>query len=282
MTRYPSGKIWIDYLFDGHTEEKCGLTDVLANDIQKYINNEYDSVVTVIGDVGTGKSNQGVDLAESCDPTFTLEERYVYDFLPFLEKLDAGWDELKPGMCFLMDEATNVANNRNWNDAVNKYFTQFLEMFRSLGLILILIIPTKQRLDIYLREGTRTRYLIEVQDLPNCGKYEGRGYYKLTVTDKDGTHYVGMGTFDKMNTDVLDAYMEKKKASQRDKLKEMIAALSPPVPKDQQDTNPNRRNKEMALWFIIREGWSYADVSKEFNIPEGTLRRWMKEHRDSI
>ena len=269
-------------MFDGHTEDKCGLTDRLGEDVRNCIKNEYDSVITIVGNVGVGKSNCGVDIAVTCDPTFTLETRYVYDFLPFLEKLDKGWSDLKPGMAFLMDEATNLANNRNWNNEVNKYFTQFLEMFRSLGLILILIIPTKERLDIYLREGNRTRYFITVLDLPYGGKYEGRGFYELTVMDNGVAQYVGIGTFRKMNTDVITEYAELKQRSQRDKLQEMIRSLSPPVPKEEQDNNVNRNRKDMALWFILHEGWSYKEVSQQFKIPEGTLRRWVKEHRDSM
>lgn len=262
------------YIFDGHTEEKCGLTDILAEDIIAHINDEYDSVVTITGGVGTGKSNFGVDLAKTVDPTFTLEERYVYDLLPFLEKLEKEWDQLKPGTCFLMDEATNLANNRNWNDTVNKYFVEFLEMFRSLGLILILIIPTKKRLDVYLREGNRTRYFIEAHDLKNGGIYEGRGFYELTVVDEtEGEIYVGMGTFPKMDISYLEKYTELKKSSQRAKLQEMISALRP---KEKADPNKGR-DKEMALYMIYTQGWSCAEVARQFNIPGGTVRRWKTE-----
>lgn len=293
IVKYPSGKFFIKYVIKGHNEEIIrdqdgkevevqGLLDRVAEDVRGRISDEYDSIITIVGDVGTGKSNLGVHIAELCDPTFNLKERYVYDFLPFLEKLKSDWDDLKPGMCFLMDEATNLANNRNWNNDVNKFFTQFLEMFRSLGLILILIIPTKQRLDVYLREGARTSHFLEALDLKDCGKYSGRGYCDVNVMEGGREIYVGMATFPKMNTDVIDDYVALKKASQKDKLDEMIKALSPPVPKDEQNTQSNRSKKDMALWFIIREGWSYKEVSERFGVPEGTLRRWMKEHRDSL
>lgn len=274
--------MFVKYLIAGHTEDNCGLLDRVAEDVRGRISNEYDSIITIVGHVGTGKSNLGVYVATLCDPTFTLEDRYVYDFLPFLEKLYQNWDNLRPGMAFLMDEATNLANNRNWNESVNKFFTQFLEMFRSLGLILILIIPTKQRLDVYLREGSRTSHYLEALDLKDCGKYAGRGYCDVTVVDNGMDRYVGMATFPKMDTEIIDQYVGLKKASQHEKLEEIIKALSPPTPKDEQNTPSNKSKKDMALWFIVREGWSYAEVSKEFGIPEGTLRRWMKEHRDSM
>lgn len=235
--------------------------------------------MTITGGVGTGKSNFGVDLAMSCDPTFTLEDRYIYDLLPMLEKLQSSWDDLRPGMCFLVDEATNLANNRNWNDSVNKYFIEFLEMFRSLGLILILIIPTRKRLDVYLREGNRTRYFIETHDLKNGGIYSGRGFYDLRIVDEyDGEIYVGMGMFEKMDVSYIDQYMQLKKQSQRAKLNEMIEALKP---KEKSDTDKGR-GKDMALYLMLHEGWSTKDVSIKFNIPEGTLRRWKSEFKNQV
>lgn len=211
------------------------------------------------------------------DPTFTLEERYVYDLKPFLEKLDKEWDNLQPGMCFLMDEATNLANNRNWNDAINKYFMEFLEMFRSLGLILILIIPTRKRLDVYLREGNRTKYFIEAHDLKNGGMYEGRGFYELRIVDDENNNetYFGIGTFPKMDISYLEKYAALKKESQRKKLKEMIEGLSP---KEKADPNKGR-DREMALYLIYTQGWKSSEVAEKFNIPEGTVRRWKSEFK---
>lgn len=257
------------------------MLDRLGEDVRSCIANEYDSIITITGPVGSGKSNLGVDVAVTCDPTFTLKERYVYDFLPFLNRLRDRWQDLKPGMCFLMDEATNLANNRNWNNDVNKYFTQFLEMFRSLGLILILIIPTKQRLDVYLREGNRTRYFLEALDLKNCGKWSGRGYFELSINDNGLTHYVAMGTFRKMDTSVLDEYKELKQSSQHDKLVEMIEALTPEDKEKKKERKENPARK-MALYYLINEGWTYQEVSKQFGVPEGTLRWWKKKHLDEM
>lgn len=284
--RYPSGKKFVKYLFDGHmdkdgktvgayTDDGCGLIDNVAHDIRSCIENEYDTVIKVVGQPGVGKSNAGIDIAVSVDPTFTLEERYVYDLLPFMEWLSEHWSTLKPGMCFLLDEATNLINNRDWQDKVNKYFIQFLEMFRSLGLILILILPTKERFDVYLRESNRSRYLIQVMDLKNGGKYEGRGFEEITMTDTSGKEiYVGIATFPVMDTSYIDNYNQLKKQSQKAKLDEMIAALKP-----KEKEEKGGRDKEMALWFILHEGWSYKEVSQRFGVPESTLRRWKTEFK---
>lgn len=227
-TYYASGKKYVKYLVEGHTPEGNGLTDNLAKWIRSTIDNKYDSIIKVIGFVGTGKSNMSVDLATTVDPTFTLEERYVYDILPFYKKLDEGWDEIKPGMCFLMDESINQLNKRRWNSETNITFGDFLTMFRSLGLILILVMPYEDTFDVLLRETDRARCTITALDLPNGGKYEGRGYYEVSVIMKGGKKVdVCMGTFPMMDLSTLDKYEDLKKESQRKKLRELIDKLEP-------------------------------------------------------
>lgn len=179
-----------------------------------------------------------------------------------------------------MDEATNLANNRKWNSDVNTYFGQFLDMFRSFGLILILCIPERRRLDNYLREGHRTKYFIECVEL-HGHKWYGRGYYHLTINGAY-ENYVCMGTFPKMDTSVIDRYKELKKASQRDKLEEMINILDTDKKKANSTLEKNNaHNKQMVKWFAEREGWSYREISEQFDIPLGTIKRWMHELKDS-
>ena len=276
MTRHRSGKSFYNYLFDGHTEEKCGLTDRLSQYMIDSIENKYDCIVKVGGHVGVGKSNFAVDLALTVDPTFTLEDRYVYDLFPFLVKLQTEWDNLKPGMCFLMDEATNLVDKRNWNTDVSKAFADFQKMFRSLGLILIMVMPELDDFDKGLRETARARYTVTVHDLPNGGKYSGRGYYELDMLTLEGSPiHVGLGTFPIMDVSYLDDYEALKKGSQKTKLDELIERLRPPEPKE----NNRGRDKEMALWLILHDGWSYEEVSARFNIPKSTLRRWKTEYK---
>ena len=272
--RYPNGKKYISYLFDGHREDGKGLTDRLAEDVRESVAKEYDSIGVIVGKVGSGKSNLGVDVCKSCDPTFTLEERYVFKLLPFMEYLRDHWNDLKPGMAFLMDEAINMSNNREWQSQVNINFGKFLTMFRSLGLILIIIIPEKKRLDNYLREGQRVKFLMECKDLPNGGKYEGRGFYELTVDN----HTVGMGTFPKMDTDVIDDYLKNKKEGQYTVLNEMISDMESEGSKGSKRlVEAANRNRKFVVEFL-EMGWGYQDIADKFDIPYNTVKRWAYEY----
>ena len=272
--RYPSGKKFISYIFDGHREDGQGLTDRVAEDVRNSVAKEYDTIGIIIGKVGSGKSNLGVDVCKSCDPTFTLEERYVFDLLPFMKWLYEHWNELKPGMAFLMDEAVNISNNREWQSQVNINFGKFLTMFRSLGLILIMIIPEKRRLDNYLREGQRTRFIMECKDLENGGKYEGRGFYELTIDN----HTVGMGTFDKMDTEIIDDYLTKKKEGQYQVLGDMINDMELAGGKGSKRlVEAANRNRKMVGEFLDM-GWGYQQISEKFDIPYNTVKRWAFEY----
>lgn len=275
---YPNGRKYRQYFFRGHTENNDGLLDRLIEDMRANVYNDYDNLVVCYGPEGSGKSNLGVQICKMYDPTFTLQERYIYDFLPFLQRLQEDFKQPGNGRAYLLDEATNLASNRDWNQTDNKNMIQLLEMFRSRGLTLVMCIPSFERLDKYIREF-RARFRLECKDLPKGNRFEGRGYFELTICK--GNRTVGIGTFDQMNEEDKRIYEELKKSSQEKKLDEMIRAADP----EQQSggkrlQESNDRNKKMAFWFIDHEGWSYDDVSDQFGIPKGTLRRWMKEMRD--
>lgn len=280
---YPKGD-YIQYFFDGHKEKTelpdekgtlQGLTDWLVHDMQQNVSNDYDNLVVICGAEGTGKSNLGVDVCKSYDPSFTLEERYIYDFLPFLKKLQADFNEPGNGRAYLLDEATNLVSNRDWNKDENKHMIQLLEMFRSRGLTLVLCIPSFDRLDKYIREF-RARFILECYDLPQGNRFGGRGYYKLKICKDNLT--VGIGTFPEMSSEDKKIYEKLKLRSQETKLNEMIQAADPDNDgKGERLAKSSERNKKMARWFYEHEGWSNKEISEQFGIPEGTLRKWKQE-----
>ena len=271
--RYPNGKRFYQYFFDGHTPEHTGLTDRLVDAMKDNVSNDYDNLVIICGAEGVGKSNMAVDLCKSYDPTFTIEDRYIYDFYPFLQKLEKDFEIKGGGRAYLMDEATNLVSNRDWNKEANKHMIQLLEMFRSRGLTLVMCIPSFDRLDVYIREH-RARFKLECKDLPKGDKFGGRGYYELTVLPNKT---VGHGTFPIMAAADKQIYESLKERSQAAKLQEMKKAADPEGDGKGRLRESTDRNKKMVAWFILHEGWSYQDVSREFDIPYGTITRWISE-----
>lgn len=277
VKRYRSGKMFVKYFFEGHTEDGRGLTDRLIDDAKDNVDNAYDNLIVVCGAEGSGKSNWAVNFCKMYDPTFTLQERYIYDYLPFLEKLEDDFANARGGRAYLMDEATNLASNRDWQKEDNKNFIQLLEMFRSRGLTLVLCIPSFDRLDKYIREH-RARFKIECLDLPEGKKFGGRGYYELTICRTNT--FVGIGTFPKMSEEDKQIYEKLKEESQLKKLQEMKSAASGETNGGERLKLATERTKGMAMWFLEREGWGYDEVSERFDIPKSTLRRWRTEMKE--
>jgi len=277
VKRYRSGKMFVKYFFEGHTEDGRGLTDRLIDDAKDNVDNAYDNLIVVCGAEGSGKSNWAVNFCKMYDPTFTLQERYIYDYLPFLEKLEDDFANARGGRAYLMDEATNLASNRDWQKEDNKNFIQLLEMFRSRGLTLVLCIPSFDRLDKYIREH-RARFKIECLDLPEGKKFGGRGYYELTICRTNT--FVGIGTFPKMSEEDKQIYEKFKEESQLKKLQEMKSAASGESNGGERLKLATERTKGMAMWFLEREGWGYDEVSERFDIPKSTLRRWRTEMKE--
>lgn len=277
VKRYRSGKMFVKYFFEGHTEDGRGLTDRLIDDAKDNVDNAYDNLIVVCGAEGSGKSNWAVNFCKMYDPTFTLQERYIYDYLPFLEKLEDDFANARGGRAYLMDEATNLASNRDWQKEDNKNFIQLLEMFRSRGLTLVLCIPSFDRLDKYIREH-RARFKIECLDLPEGKKFGGRGYYELTICRTNT--FVGIGTFPKMSDEDKQIYEKLKEESQLKKLQEMKSAASGETNGGERLKLATERTKGMAMWFLEREGWGYDEVSERFDIPKSTLRRWRTEMKE--
>lgn len=271
--KYPNGKRFYQYFIEGHTEDKKGLTDRLVENMKENVANDYDNLVVICGAEGVGKSNMAVDLCKSYDPTFTVQDRYIYDFFPFLQKLEKDFQEDGKGRAYLMDEATNLVSNRDWNKADNKHMIQLLEMFRSRGLTLVMCIPSFDRLDVYIREH-RARFKIECKDLPKGKKFGGRGYYELTILPEKT---VAHGKFPIMAAEDKRIYEALKEKSQAAKLQEMKRAADPEGDGKGRLRESNERNKKMVAWFILHEGWSYQDVCEQFGIPYGTVTRWISE-----
>ena len=141
IIRYPSGKIFVRYLYKD-------LLEILAEDMRMNLKRGYDNVICIEGAEGSGKSNLAWQLLRRFDPDFEFQDQYVYSMDEFKEKLQEGDDNHS---AFWMDEATYLANNREWQSQQNRDLVSLLEMMRSRGWTICLCIPTVERLDVYIR-----------------------------------------------------------------------------------------------------------------------------------
>lgn len=255
---------YIQYLSDD-------LLDCLVQEMHENIGNEYDNLVVITGPEGSGKSNLAYWVAKKFDPDFSIQDGYIYDIGPFLEKLVSS--ELK-GQVFWMDEATNLASNRDWMKDSNKSLIQLLEMLRSRGMTIIMCIPKLERLDVYIRE-TRMRYRLNAQERYwEKDSEKKRGYFELRRRPTFKT--VCWGTFAKIPQEEKEVYEKLKLQSQQSKTREIYERYKEEngqTPKLQRSTDNNKK----LTWMLICTGYSYQEIEERTGIPYGTLRRWMHE-----
>lgn len=220
VKRYSSGKYYISYLYDN-------LLDVLVREMHDNINNKLDNLIVVHGHEGVGKSHLAYALAKKFNPDFDLKRNYIYQYDEFLTRII---EDMKspPGTVYWLDEASNIASNRDWMHTDNKEFIKVLEMFRSRGWTLILCVPKLDRLDLYIRE-TRARYILKAAemswDLNSDRQTPKRGYFLLTRVNFDNAYRsekdIGFGRFPPITGHDLDVYEDLKLRSQTMKLTEL-------------------------------------------------------------
>lgn len=186
----------------------------LAEDMRQNIRNEYDNFILIYGAEGSGKSNLAWDLISRFDPDFDLKTGYIYNSELFIELLAKRTDI--SDRTLWLDEGSNVANNRDWNSAENKGFILYTETMRSKHLSFIICVPSKDRMDVYLREN-RIRYLIKCEPMSfdRLGP-KGRGYFELQRRNPVGImQHIGYGTYDRMSPEVKEEYERTKAESQK-------------------------------------------------------------------
>lgn len=213
VIRYPSGKIWVSYLFDNTTQH-------FADYMHQHVQKGYDNLCVIWGGEGSGKSNLAYALCKAFDPDFKIEDQYVYSVDDLKAKLDEGNDMHQ---IFWLDEGSNIANNREWSSQDSRDIISLLEMMRSRGWTLVMCIPSWERLDIYIREN-RMRYLVhcEPMSFPIAG-YKERGYYEIRIRENTGKmRTVGYGEYDVMPDDDKAIYETIKLQSQQKKITEIV------------------------------------------------------------
>jgi len=270
---YGKGSIYTRYLYDK-------LLDYVVEDMRKNVENEYDNLIVIAGKEGTGKSNLAYTICKMYKPDFDVEDGYIYDFEGFISKLMDKRGGKDRGQIFWMDEATNIASNRDWMVNTNKRFVQMLEMMRSRGWTLIMCIPSLDRLDVYIRQY-RLRYLFKTLEMEwdNVYTEKRRGYFELQVPrGPEKLHSVGYGIFPKMPPETKAEYEEIKAHHQNEKLQEIAQKA---MPKKTLAERYKERNV-MMMYRLREQGMSCEEIGKLCDMDISSVRNaigaYRKEH----
>lgn len=118
-------------------------------------NNDYDTVIVIDGEEGSGKSNTGTQLALRLDPTFDPDTT-IYNHEDWAKR-----PAHKQKNVLLIDEGGDLGFSRDWNVLANKELVKFMMVARQLNQTMIFCIPNIYWLDKYFREH-RTRYRLHM------------------------------------------------------------------------------------------------------------------------
>lgn len=251
--------IYCQYLLDG-------LMDNLVSEMHKNVEDDWDNLIVISGDEGVGKSNLAYHLCKSFDPDFNVEDGLIYEYSELVKRIS---DNRIKGKVVWIDEATLSAGKRDWQKDENKELIKILETYRSYGITIVMCIPQKDRLDVYIRED-RLRYHLKALKMGwESDTEKKRGYYQLE--DKKGVT-MGYGKFPKMPPAASAAYERIKSEHQQmyaDKLVEKIE-------RKENGGNAASRWIEIAMREMMAAhdaGMSWEELSAIHGIPASTLRR---------
>lgn len=280
IIRTGGAKSYVRYLYDG-------LLEAVAGTMRYNIQRDYDNLIVITGKEGSGKSNLAYSLCKAYDPRFSIEDGYVYEYDGFMRRLDemveGGQDK---GKVFWLDEATNIASNRDWMHSNNKQFIQLLEMMRSRGWTLILCIPSFERLDIYIREQRVRMVLTALQTSWDFDPETKRGYFELKtpITSYDKRYFktAGYGTFPPMDAEAKAKYEAIKFENQTELLR---IATGKQVKVPTKNEYVASRRVEDAVAFMRSKGMSHKEIAETLNMSEQMSRKynasWNRRHGKS-
>jgi len=113
----------------------------------------------IVGREGSGKSYTAIKIADTVDPTFSVD-RVIFDVKELLKVLRDG--EHEAGNFYVLDEAGASMGVRTWQDRAQVLANQALQLIRSHNLGLIFTLPRMSELDSQAQG--RLQAVLEITD----------------------------------------------------------------------------------------------------------------------
>lgn len=219
----------------------------LVNKFQKRVKADYDAVVAITGEEGSGKSclaNNIIEeyLGRSCKTREELLEEFqkYLIFSPNKEKVKSTIKEAPRFSIINADEAVKILYKQNWASPVQKFLNMLYAVARQENLVSILCMPRFMDFNEFFRNH-RIKYWLYIIDrgtavfcakdwnpfsddpwlIKENNKYikglsKRKSMYEFTTEDKINTFkklpiYVGIVRFDDMASDLKKVYRKYKK-----------------------------------------------------------------------
>lgn len=264
-----------------------GIVTFLLN-VHAHLKRDYDFLLVVVGDTGTGKSIWALDLIETWYKVI-LQKEITKDSVECINTNYDVWLKRFRTMgefdLNIYDEGATALDSKEFMSKISRDITKMFNVFRSKKFFSVIVLPNFFNLNKYFRQN-RVRGLIYINK---------RGKYKLFtkktinfinyINDKrtfktlDGFDEIINNTFPDYKGVMLEQYLKNKNEGIDKILDEVIADNQEDIKsrEDKLKDGFTRYKKLMQVKEARLDKLSYQGIADKISMPKSTVRDYIKE-----
>ena len=282
----------------------------LVNKFQKRVKADYDAVVAITGEEGSGKSCLANNIIEeylkrSCETREELLKEFqkYLIFSPNKEKVKKTIKDAPKYSIINADEAVKILYKQNWASPVQKFLNMLYAVARQENLVSILCMPRFMDFNEFFRNH-RIKYWLYILDrgtavfcakdwnpfsddpwlIKENNKYikslsKRKSMYEFTTEDKINTFqklpiYVGIVRFDDMAPDLKKVYKKyKRKYSYEDMEEQTRESIQPGRKAEWYSDKLKNLVSNLKKYSVMNN----TEISKITGISRNTVREWQSD-----
>jgi len=282
----------------------------LVNKFQKRVKADYDAVVAITGEEGSGKSCLANNIIEeylkrSCETREELLKEFqkYLIFSPNKEKVKKTIKDAPKYSIINADEAVKILYKQNWASPVQKFLNMLYAVARQENLVSILCMPRFMDFNEFFRNH-RIKYWLYILDrgtavfcakdwnpfsddpwlIKENNKYikslsKRKSMYEFTTEDKINTFkklpiYVGIVKFDDMTPDLKKVYKKYKKMYSYEDMEEQTRESIQPGRKAEWYSDKLKNLVSNLKKYSVMNN---TEISKITGISRNTVREWQSD-----
>lgn len=291
-------------------EDEISVKD-LVNKFQKRVKADYDAVVAITGEEGSGKSCLANNIIEEylkrdCETREELLEEFqkYLIFSPNKEKVKKTIKNAPKYSIINADEAVKILYKQNWASPVQKFLNMLYAVARQENLVSILCMPRFMDFNEFFRNH-RIKYWLYILDrgtavfcakdwnpfsddpwlIKENNKYikslsKRKSMYEFTTEDKINTFqklpiYVGIVRFDDMAPDLKKVYKKyKRKYSYEDMEEQTRESIQPGRKAEWYSDKLKNLVSNLKKYSVMNN----TEISKITGISRNTVREWQSDN----
>lgn len=240
------------------------------------------TLISIVGNSGEGKSIAGLSVAYTIEPTFSIEEQIIYKPSELLTKIKHA--KAKKYKVLMLDEAHTTTNAKDFMSLVNRAINLVATTFRELNnLCLIIVAPNIKLVDKGIREicnyycicrrqledgvPVTSMEIFEIgfnyYDIKKPEPYLDKIYYKIYDKGNWTKHILSAFEIPKMPKEILAEYSAKSTEYKGRILEQQIEALANKMQEDEERAKLGYHDPEGLANKILNDPKLYKMLVKK-------------------